>query len=120
MVPWSMEPWSESKPPLRGRDFGPTLFVYATMCAVGWAVARYGLPYDLMAEQRTRGSARYLPLAYLVAWVGIAAALVFSGYRTVEAVLDRRSSWPYALLAAPLIAEAWLAGFVVALVAVSY
>ncbi|GAB2684357.1 hypothetical protein [Nocardia thraciensis] len=115
-----MELWPESKPPLRGRDFGATLFVYACMCGLGWAVARYGLPYDLMAEQRTRGSARYLPLAYIVAWVGIAGALVFSGSRVVEAILDRRPALPYALFAFALIAEAWLVGFVVAMVAISY
>ena len=115
-----MEPWGQRRPPLRGWDIGPAVVLFAAACGLGWAVGHFGMRFDLLAVSRAHGSARYLPWAYAVAWLCIAASLLMVGKWMVEAIARRRPPWPFAILAIPLIAESWLMGFAVALVVTSY
>src|SRR6266567_1601224 len=115
-----MEPWGQGRPPLRSWDIGPAVVLFAAVCGLGWAVGHFGLRFDLLVTGRGPGSARYLPWAYAVAWLGISASLSMVGKWMVEAILRRRSPWPFAILAIPLIVESWLVGFAVALAVTSY
>ncbi|WP_227979139.1 hypothetical protein [Nocardia spumae] len=93
--------------------------LYLAACALAWLIWRYGLPYREMARQRAP-AARDLAPAYVVAAGALAGALLLAGRWILRALRERRAAWRYAVLALPLIAEAWLAGFATALVVISY
>lgn len=65
------------------------------------------------------GGVRYLPVAYCVAWVGIALSVVVVGVMVVEKIRYRRRIAWVPLVAVPLVAESWLLGFLLAVVLVS-
>ncbi|WP_433729001.1 hypothetical protein ACQP0C_40485 [Nocardia sp. CA-129566] len=65
------------------------------------------------------GGVRYLPVAYCVAWVGIALSVVVVGVMVVEKIRYRRRIAWAPLVAVPLVAESWLLGFLLAVVLVS-
>ncbi|OXR46314.1 hypothetical protein B7C42_01280 [Nocardia cerradoensis] len=113
-----MEFWPE-RPPLRRGDAVLSAVVYLAGCGVAWLIWRYGLPYRDMAQQRTRPGPSHLPQAYAAVFLALVGALLLAGRWTLRALRERRPAWRYALLTLPLLAEAWLLGFAVALVVVS-
>ncbi|WP_433712576.1 hypothetical protein ACQP2U_41265 [Nocardia sp. CA-084685] len=92
------------------------------MLAVGFgsvAVAAVPLYEFLGRDADPDGGVRYLPVAYCVAWAGIALSVVAVGIRVVEKIRHRRRIAWTPLVAVPLIAESWLVGFLIAVVLVS-
>ncbi|MET7771283.1 hypothetical protein [Nocardia sp. NPDC005366] len=74
--------------------------------------------YDAV-ERAPGGSARYLPLAYVVAWSGVVFSAVVAVERVLARVRARRPIGWAPIVAVPLLVESWLAGLLVALVVVS-
>ncbi|MEV0711163.1 MULTISPECIES: hypothetical protein [Nocardia] len=72
-----------------------------------------------VVERETGGGARYLPLAYVVAWAGIVFSAVVAVERVVARIRARRPIGWAPIVAVPLLVESWLAGLLVAMVAVS-
>ncbi|WP_433757743.1 hypothetical protein [Nocardia sp. CA-135398] len=86
----------------------------------GWVVACFVPLYEFLGRDADPdGGVRYLPVAYWVAWVGIAFSVVVVGIRVVEKIRHRRRIAWTPLVAVPLIAESWLLGFLIAVVLVS-
>ncbi|MFX0574254.1 hypothetical protein [Nocardia nepalensis] len=86
----------------------------------GWVVASFVPLYEFLGRDADPGGGvRYLPVAYCVAWIGIALSVVAAGIMVVEKIRNRRRIAWTPLVALPLIAESWLLGFLVAVVLVS-
>ncbi|WP_157124723.1 hypothetical protein [Nocardia pseudovaccinii] len=86
----------------------------------GWVVASSVPLYEFLGRDADPdGGVRYLPIAYCVAWVGIALSVVAVGIMVVQKIRYRRRIAWTPLVAVPLIAESWLLGFLIAVVLVS-
>ncbi|MEV4237828.1 MULTISPECIES: hypothetical protein [unclassified Nocardia] len=86
----------------------------------GWVVASAVPLYEFLARDADPdGGVRYLPVAYCVAWLGIALSVVVVVMRMVGKIRYRRRIAWTPLVAVPLIAESWLVGFLIAVVLVS-
>ncbi|WP_433523586.1 hypothetical protein ACQPZ2_43175 [Nocardia pseudovaccinii] len=86
----------------------------------GWVVASAVPLYEFLGRDADPdGGVRYLPVAYCVAWVGIALSVVAVGIMVVQKIRYRRRIAWAPLVAVPLIAESWLLGFLIAVVLVS-
>ncbi|MET8876102.1 hypothetical protein [Nocardia sp. NPDC004604] len=93
-----------------------------SVIAVGfaWVVAAFVPLYELLGRRADpAGGVRYLPVAYCVAWVGIALSVVVVGVMVVGKIRYRRRIAWVPLVAVPLVAESWLLGFLLAVVLVS-
>jgi hypothetical protein len=78
-----------------------------------WLVASFLPLYDIAARGH---DTRYLPVAYGVAWVGIAVSLGVVVMLSLEALRQRRPIGWTPLVAVPLLVGSWVAGFLVAIV----
>ncbi|AYF76042.1 hypothetical protein D7D52_21850 [Nocardia yunnanensis] len=105
------------RPPITAADFVATVVIYVGAAAWAWAVAGFVPEYRRLASDSA--DTRYLPLAEAVAWLGIALTVVLVPLWTARAVRLRQRVWTTALLAFPLLAEAWILGLLAAIVAVS-
>ncbi len=86
----------------------------------GWLVAGFVPLYELLGRDADPdGGVRYLPVAYCVAWVGIALSIIAVGIMVVGKIRYRRRIAWTPLVAVPLIVESWLLGFLTAVVLVS-
>ncbi|MFF3221594.1 hypothetical protein ACFYV7_02260 [Nocardia suismassiliense] len=106
------------------RDGVPDLVrpVVGSLVAVGcaWVVASFVPLYEVVAGDDEDGRAwRYLAVAQVVGWGGIAASVLWVVVLMVRKVRDRRPIGWTPLIAVPLIIESWVAGFLIALVLVS-
>ncbi|MVU80020.1 hypothetical protein GPX89_22585 [Nocardia sp. ET3-3] len=104
------------RPPLAVADFIATVVIYVGACATAWTVAGFVPEYRRLFPPAA--DLRYLPLAYAVAWLGIGMTLVLVPVWTIHAVRLRQRAWPTAMVAFPLLAEAWILGLLTAIVAV--
>ncbi|MEV0340954.1 hypothetical protein AB0H49_18205 [Nocardia sp. NPDC050713] len=98
-----------------GRHLGDLIRpALATLIAlgVGWAAALLVPLYDFLVDEEQR----YLPVAYALAWTGIAAAGVATAAMVVSKLRTRRPIGWTPLVAVPLAIESWLLGCLVALV----
>ncbi|WP_431968464.1 hypothetical protein [Nocardia sp. bgisy134] len=82
---------------------------------IGWSAVILVPLYEFLVADGQRGS-RYLPVAYGLAWTGIAAAVVVAAVLVVSKLRMRRAIGWTPLVAVPLIIESWLLGCLVALV----
>ncbi|MFE3191353.1 hypothetical protein ACFXHA_20245 [Nocardia sp. NPDC059240] len=105
------------RPPITVADFLATVVIYAVAGAAAWTVA--GFVPDYRGLFPATVDTRYLPLADAVAWLGIAVAMLLVLLWTIRAVSQRQRAWTTALLAFPLLVEAWVLGLLTAIVAVS-
>ncbi|MGV9613272.1 hypothetical protein [Nocardia xishanensis] len=89
----------------------------ATFLALGcaWTAAILVPLYEFLAGEGQRGS-RYLPIAYGLAWTGIAGAGVAAAVLVISKLRTRNAIGWTPLVAVPLIIESWLLGCLVALV----
>lgn len=86
----------------------------------GWLAAVFVPLYEFLGRGADPdGGVRYLPVAYCIAWVGIAVSVVAVGAMVIEKIRYRRRIAWTPLVAVPLIAESWLLGFLVAVILVS-
>ncbi|MEV4130369.1 hypothetical protein [Nocardia sp. NPDC049707] len=86
----------------------------------GWLVAAFVPLYEFLGRGADPdGGVRYLPVAYCVAWVGIAVSVVAVGVMVAGKIRHRRRVAWTPLVAVPLIVESWLLGFLIAVVLVS-
>ncbi|MEV0028928.1 hypothetical protein [Nocardia sp. NPDC050793] len=81
----------------------------------GWTAAVLVPLYEFLVEDGQPGS-RYLPVAYGIAWTGIAGAGVAAAVLVVSKLRTRSAIGWTPLVAIPLIIESWLLGCLVALV----
>ncbi|MET8773905.1 hypothetical protein ABZV58_02655 [Nocardia sp. NPDC004654] len=86
----------------------------ATLIAlgVGWAAALLVPLYDFLVDEEQR----YLPVAYALAWTGIAAAGTAAAAMVVSKLRSSRPIGWAPLVAVPLVVESGLLGCLVALV----
>ncbi|QLY30936.1 hypothetical protein [Nocardia huaxiensis] len=110
MVEW----W---RPPGRSLDLVVATVIYVLACGAAWFAALLVPEYGALVADTGRD--RYLPLAYAVGWFGIIATLMLVPLWTLHAIRLGQRAWPTALLAFPMLAFSWLAGLLVAMVAVS-
>ncbi|MFE9579395.1 hypothetical protein ACFYO1_23620 [Nocardia sp. NPDC006044] len=92
---------------------------FGSVVTVGfaWLMASFVPLYEVVARGDADGRAwRYLPVAQVVGWGGIAASVIWAAWLMVRKVRNRRSVGWTSLIAVPLIIESWVAGFLVALV----
>ncbi|GAB2523414.1 hypothetical protein [Nocardia heshunensis] len=105
------------RPPITAADFVATVVIYLGACASAWTVA--GLVPDYRGLFPATADTRYLPLADAVAWLGIALTMLLVLLWTIRAIALRQRAWTTALVAFPLLVEAWGLGLLTAIVAVS-
>lgn len=105
------------RPPITVADFLATVLIYVGACAAAWAVAGFVPEYARMFPN-TADTRRLAP-AYAVAWAGIALTLLLVPLWTLHAVYLRQRAWSTALVAFPLLAEAWVLGLLTAIVVMS-
>ncbi|MFI6042160.1 hypothetical protein ACIA8C_11030 [Nocardia sp. NPDC051321] len=103
------------------RDGVPDLLraVFGSLITVGfaWFAASFVPLYEVVARDDDDGRAwRYLSVAQVVGWGGIVASVIWAGWLMVRKAGTRRPIGWTPLLAVPLIVEAWVAGFLIALV----
>ncbi|WP_433196769.1 hypothetical protein ACQP1G_45180 [Nocardia sp. CA-107356] len=114
--------WGMGSSPWGPRPANAVRAVLGSVIAIGfaWLVASFVPLYELLGRGADpAGGVRYLPVAYCVAWVGIALSVVAVGIMVVEKIRYRRRVAWVPLLAVPLVAESWLLGFLLAVVLVS-
>ncbi|MFI6871217.1 hypothetical protein [Nocardia sp. NPDC050406] len=93
-------------------DLVVAVLLYAGACSLGWIGIETVSLYEVAV--RESGDTRYLPLAYAVAWMGIVVSLMVVALWMARAWRWRQRLWSIALVAYPLIAGAWVLGFLVA------
>ncbi|MFI1915640.1 hypothetical protein [Nocardia sp. NPDC020380] len=106
------------KPPVDWADVIVAGVIYLVAVAAAWVVAGVVPEYRGLV-QGSSGDPRYLGFAYVVAWVGIGVTLLLVPMWVMRAVYWRQRAWRTALLAFPMLAEAWVVGLLVAIVMVS-
>ncbi|APA94548.1 hypothetical protein [Nocardia seriolae] len=104
------------RPPITVADFVATVLIYTVACLAAWTLA--GLVPDYRTLFPPDADTRYLPLAYAVAWLGIGLTLLIIPLWMIHAIRLRRRAWTTAIVAFPLLAEAWVLGLLTAIVAV--
>lgn len=89
--------------------------IFGSLISIGfaWTTAAFVPLYELVADV---GEMRRLSVAYGVAWAGIAMSLAYTAMLLLTAVRARRPIGWTPLVALPLLAGAWVAGFLVAIV----
>ncbi|WP_297622300.1 hypothetical protein [Nocardia sp.] len=105
------------RPPMRWADLAISTLIYIAACGSAWVIAGFVPDYHVLA--RGSGDPRYLPVAYAVGWFGIAVTLMLVPLWILRAAQWRQRSWTTALLAFPMLIEAWVLGLLTAIVAVS-
>ncbi|NNH74476.1 hypothetical protein HLB23_32300 [Nocardia uniformis] len=103
------------RPPLSGADLLATVVIYAGACGIAWIAVELVSLYDFAVPES--GDRQYLPLAYAVSWAGIVLALMVVALWMVRALRWGQRIWSVALVAYPLIALAWVLGFLIAIAA---
>ncbi|MCP9622159.1 hypothetical protein FOH10_32420 [Nocardia otitidiscaviarum] len=102
------------QPPVRWTDRLATVVIYALACATAAFAAKTVPVYEIAT--RESGDTRYLPLAYAVAWFGIATSLMLVALWIARAIRWKLRAWTLALVAFPLIAGSWILGFLIAVI----
>lgn len=108
---------------IRQRTTDALRVVLGTVVVLGFGglMASFVPLYDVLARDGRDGrGVGYLPWAQVVAWAGIVASVLAAVISVLEKVRDRRPIAWTPLIAVPLILEAWLVGFLIAVVLVSY
>ncbi|WP_157554292.1 hypothetical protein [Nocardia crassostreae] len=91
--------------------------IYLGACAAAWVLAAFVPEYQGLV--REAGEERYLPIAYVIAWVGIVVTVMGVPVWMLRAVRLGQRAWTTALVAFPLLAGSWVLGLLAAIVAVS-
>lgn len=82
-----------------------------------WFIASFVPLYEVVARRDTDGGAwRYLSIAQVVGWGGIAGSVIWAVTVMVRKARARRPIAWTPLIAVPLIIESWVVGFLIALV----
>ncbi|MFI7001207.1 hypothetical protein [Nocardia sp. NPDC050175] len=85
--------------------------------AFAWFVGSFVPLYEVVARDDEDGRAwRYLSVAQVIGWGGIAASVIWAGWLMVRKARARRQIGWTPLIAVPLIIESWVVGFLIALV----
>lgn len=94
-----------------------TVFGSLITVAFAWFIASFVPVYEVVAHEDADGGAwRYLSIAQVVGWGGIAGSVIWAVTVMVrKARAHRPIAWT-PLIAVPLIIESWVAGFLVAVV----
>ncbi|WP_194852717.1 hypothetical protein [Nocardia sp. SYP-A9097] len=92
--------------------------IYLAAVVFAWVLAGFVPDYEVLA--RDTGQTRDLPFAYFVGWFGIALTLMVIPLWVLRAVQSRQRAWTTALVAFPLLVEAWVLGLLTANVVVSF
>ncbi|WP_433660544.1 hypothetical protein ACQPW1_47795 [Nocardia sp. CA-128927] len=103
------------------RDGLPNLLraVFGSLITVAfaWFIASFVPLYEIVARDDEDGGAwRYLSIAQVIGWGGIAASVIWAAWLMVTKARARRPIAWTPLIAVPLIIESWVAGFLIALV----
>ncbi|MEV6431342.1 hypothetical protein [Nocardia sp. NPDC051463] len=98
----------------RHRLLNPARAVIGSLISIGfaWTTAAFVPLYEIVADA---DEMRRLSVAYGVAWTGIALSLVCTALLLLTALRARRPIGWTPLVALPLLAGAWVAGFLVAI-----
>lgn len=85
--------------------------------AFAWFVGSFVPLYEVIARDDADGRAwRYLSVAQVIGWGGIAGSVIWAAWLMVRKARARRPIGWTPLIAVPLIIESWVAGFLIALV----
>ncbi|MFC9996547.1 hypothetical protein [Nocardia sp. NPDC127526] len=110
MAEWRRPPWGWA-------DLVVAALIYLFACAAGWVLAAFVPEYEGLV--REPGQARYLPVAYAIAWFGIVVTLMVVPLWMFQARGLGQRAWPTALVAFPLLALSWVLGLLAAMIAIS-
>ena len=99
--PWSMRLDPRSRLPNIARAVLGSVFVIG----FGWMVGSFVRVYDVLARDAMSG-VEYLPLARVIAWIGIVGSVLWAAVLSWERIRDYRPIGWTPLIAVPLIVAA--------------
>ncbi|PXX65523.1 hypothetical protein DFR70_104588 [Nocardia tenerifensis] len=84
--------------------------------AVALFIASFVSVYEVVARDGDGPGWRYVPVAQVIGWTGIAASVLWAAWLMVTKARSRRPIAWTPLIAVPLIVESWVGGFLIAVV----